>query len=74
MLTPKQVETLTRLLADRSQVMQQVYYQHSTASLNYRSNWNLDGSYSTTQNRLAILLDGRIVDRNTDRTFTGVRP
>ena len=79
-MTTEQASTLRDLLFANALVLDRVYFDFKRGSINFRTRWVIEGTsfkFSTTtmtQNRYAIMDDGTIVDRNTDRRFVGVKP
>jgi hypothetical protein len=77
-LTTEQQTTLHKLLFTKSLVMDRVYYQYKTHSVNFRCAIDPLAEPSkvralnaaTESVRFAIMDDGTIVDRNSDRRFT----
>lgn len=79
MITTEQQHTLNTLLFTKSLVVDRVYYQYATRSVNFRC--VIDPHASPSQVRVlnvnkesvrfSIMDDGTIVDRNSDQRFVG---
>lgn len=67
-LTEQQIETLDILLVEQSYVIDRVYFDHRHNTVNFRSRFTTTGRFTEEQNRLAIMPNGTIVNRNT-RTY-----
>jgi hypothetical protein len=72
-MTELQKATVHRMLITEMKVMHKVYYDEKNDSINFRALFDEHGNYGYGEmNRLAIMRDGSIVNRNTDRRFCGI--
>ena len=78
-ITKEQLSTLYELLVLRGLIMDRTYYDYTHLSVNFRCNVNPLNTDSvevldieTQSVRYAIMDDGTVVDRNTDRRFIGI--
>lgn len=71
-MTDEQIETLNILLDEQGRVLDRVYFDHTRKSINFRAPFTITGAYNSESNRLAIMPNGTIVNRNTHRAFSGI--
>lgn len=72
-MTDAQVAAMESIIEDFHGVIDRVYYDRKHNSINFRSRHTISGRFTAEQNRLAIMPNGTVVDRNTHKDFVGVR-